>query len=142
GWARWWCWCGCCRSRGVSASGVQRPEGAESTPDDNLAAGPDRRGIGTATGRVDDAGGCPTVGAGVISPAGVKIAGIISSAPDNHFATDPDCWVTVSGSGRIGVVRGCPTVAAGIISPAGVQMDATAGVSGDRFVGGQPCRRT
>ena len=66
-------------------------------------------------------GGCPTVGAGIVSPAGVETAVIIISAPDDHFTAGPDCRVILSGSGCVGGAGGCPTVGARIISPAGVQ---------------------
>ena len=73
-------------------------------------------------GRIGGAGGCPTVGAGIISSAGVQIAaGVVTSAPDDHFTVGPHCRVTDSASGRVGGAGGCPTVGAGIISAAGVQ---------------------
>ena len=44
-----------------------------SAPDDHFAAGPDCRVISSGAGSaVSGAGGCPTVGAGIVSPAGVK----------------------------------------------------------------------
>ena len=49
-------------------------------------------------GRVGGAGGCPTVGAGIVSAAGVQIAWIADSAPDDHFTASPHCRVKVSGS--------------------------------------------
>src|SRR5207245_6076275 len=37
------------------------------------------------------AGGCPTVGAGIISPTGVQTDGsATNSAPDDHFTASPD----------------------------------------------------
>ena len=41
-----------------------------------------------ASGRVGGAGGCPTVGAGIVSAAGVQVAAVIS-APDDHFTAGP-----------------------------------------------------
>ena len=70
-----------------------------------------------------DAGGRPTIRAGIVSPAGVQIVAVIRSTPDDHFAAGPDCRVTESGRGRVGGAGGCPTIRAGIVSPAGVQID-------------------
>ena len=44
-----------------------------SAPDDHFTAGPDCGVIVSASGRVGGAGGCPTIGAGIVSPAGVRI---------------------------------------------------------------------
>ena len=95
-----------------------------SAPDDHFAAGPDCRVIVSGSGRVGGAGGCPTVGAGIVSPAGVQKMLPLDSAPDDHFAAGPDCRVSVSGSGRVGGAGGCPTVGAGIVSSAGVKIAA------------------
>ena len=91
-----------------------------SAPDDHFAAGPDCRVTISASGRVGGAGGCPTIRAGIVSPAGVQTAAAVKSAPDDHFAAGPHCRVTDSGSGRVGGAGGCPTIRAGIVSPAGV----------------------
>ena len=71
-------------------------------------------------GRVGSAGGCPTVGAGIVSAAGVQQAGDIS-APDDHFTATPHCCVTNSDRGGVGGAGGCPTVGAGIVFAAGVK---------------------
>ena len=73
-----------------------------SAPDDHFTAGPHCRVNVSGSGRVGGAGGCPTVGAGIVSPAGVQKAAAIISAPDDHFAAGPDCRVHVSGSGGVG----------------------------------------
>src|SRR5947209_8583104 len=94
----------------------------------------------SAIGDVSGAGRSPTVGAGIIPPAGVQIA---ISAPDDHFGTSPHCRVIVSTSGRTGGARASPTVGARIVSPAGVkQRVAVAVVSApdDHFTAG-PRRR-
>src|SRR5439155_23966830 len=89
-------------------------------PDDHFTAGPDRRVIASCVGRIGRAGGCPTVRAGIVSPARVQREAIlIKSAPDDHFAAIPNRGVTGSGVGRIGGAGGCPTVRAGIVSAAG-----------------------
>ena len=92
-----------------------------STPDDHFTASPDCRVKVSGSGRVGRAGRCPTIGAGIVSPAGVQSAVAIMSTPDDHFTAGPDCCVTVSASGRVGGAGGCPTIRAGIVSPAGVR---------------------
>ena len=94
-----------------------------SAPDDHFTAGPHCRVNESGSGRVGRAGGCPTIRAGIVSPAGVQIvADVISSTPDDHFTASPDCRVIDSGSGCVGRAGGCPTIRAGIVSPAGVQI--------------------
>jgi len=90
-----------------------------------LNACPDCRVILAAIGRAGGAGGCPIVGAGIISPAGVQIVNrtiIKKSAPDDHLAASPDCRVRAPHAWRVSSAGGCPTVCARIISPAGVQI--------------------
>ena len=48
-----------------------------SAPDDHFTAGPHCRVIFSGSGRVGGAGGCPTIRAGIVSPAGVQIARLI-----------------------------------------------------------------
>ena len=63
-----------------------------SSPNDHFAVGPYCRGKEPASRRAGDAGGRPTVGAGIISPAGVqKDAAVVGSAPEDHFAAGPHC---------------------------------------------------
>ena len=123
-WARWSCWwlsnypCWDCISRQCSNKLVP----CISTPDDHFTAGPHCRVTVSGSGRVGGAGGCPTIRAGIVSPAGVEIAvAVASSTPDDHFTAGPDCRVRRSASGRVGGAGGCPTVRAGIVSPASVQ---------------------
>ena len=66
---------------------------SSSTPDDHFTAGPDRCVSIPRVGRVGGAGGCPTIRAGIVSPAGVQIGDAIISAPDDHFAASPHCCV-------------------------------------------------
>ena len=75
----------------------------------------------SAIGRVGSAGGCPTVGAGIVSPAGVQVAAVANPAPDDHFTAGPYCRVTLSACRGVDHAGGRPTVRAGIVSPAGVQ---------------------
>src|SRR5207248_10560833 len=116
--------CACCCT--ASAPGIAAPAGAvlTSAPHDHFTAGPYCHVIAARTGRIGGAGGCPTVGAGVVSPAGVQIAAAIS-APDDHFTASPHCCVLCSGRGRVGEAGGCPTICAGIVSPAGVDVAVT-----------------
>src|SRR4029077_17282223 len=74
---------------------------------------------------VGGAGGCPSVGAGIVSPAGVEIAAVVP-APNDHLAAGPHCSVKVSGTGHTGGADGCPTVGPGIVSPTGVQIEIAA----------------
>ena len=71
-------------------------------------------------GRVGGAGGCPTIGAGIVSPAGVKM--VVAVIPPQTIISLPvHTAVWNSGSGRVGDAGGCPTIRAGIVSAAGVQ---------------------
>ena len=69
-----------------------------STPPQTIisTAGPHRRVIVSGIGRVGGACGCPTIRAGIVSPAGVQVVAdnITVSAPDDHFAASPHCRVT------------------------------------------------
>ena len=102
--------------------------------------------IFSGRGRAGGAGSCPTVGAGIVSPAGVQNAGAADSAPDDHFAAGPHCRVKLSGSGRAGGAGSNPVVGAGnrqtgAVSPAGVQIAAAAGSAPDDHFGAGPhCR--
>src|SRR5262249_12594714 len=78
--------------------------------DDHFAAGPDCCVINSGLGRVDGAGGCPTVGAGIVSPAGVKIAATVPTAPDDHFAAGPRFRVHLSAIRRIVCGGSFPTI--------------------------------
>ena len=55
----------------ISAAGVERAAVAIAAPDDHLTAGPHCRVKVSASGRVGEAGGRPTVGARIISAARV-----------------------------------------------------------------------
>ena len=66
---------------------------ADSAPDDHFTAGPHCRVIVSGSGRVGGAGGCPTIRAGIVSPASVQIAWSSLSTPDDHFTAGPDCRV-------------------------------------------------
>ena len=64
--------------RPISVLGLYRPPvlkyavAVVSAPDDHLAAGPHRRVIVSRSGRTGGGRGCPTVGAGIVAPAGVR----------------------------------------------------------------------
>ena len=83
----------------VSTAGVQKSGAANnSAPRVSFHSRSTRpRAHGSASGRASGAGGCPTVGAGVVSAACVPIAAIVMSAPDDHFAASPNSCVKVSG---------------------------------------------
>ena len=84
GWSSSWCGsrsCGCswCWSRrwrtglcAVSPAGVEDTAYRPTAPDDHFSAGPDCRMKVSGSGRIGGAGGCPTFGAGIVSPAGVE----------------------------------------------------------------------
>ena len=63
-------------------------------PDDHFAAGPHCCVISSGSGRVGRAGSCPTIRAGIVSPAGVRVDAP-SSTPDDHFTAGPDCCVAI-----------------------------------------------
>jgi hypothetical protein len=106
----------------VSPAGIQTAgtDNANSAPNDHFAAGPHCRVIGSASGRISCADGCPTIRAGIVPPASGRI-GVEVSTPDDHFAAGPNCRVIGSARGCINGARGCPTVRAGIVSAAGIQ---------------------
>ena len=142
-WAHWWCWwlsnCRCrdCISRRCSKSAVS------SAPDDHFTAGPYCRVIVSASGRVGGAGGCPTIRAGIVSPAGVQIVGAIRFRPRRSFHCRSTLPCDDSSSGRIGGAGGRPAIRAGIVSPAGVEI-ATAIIAtpDDHFTASPYCRVT
>jgi hypothetical protein len=113
----------------VSPTSVQKVIGAIKkipAPDDHFAPGPHCRVTGSYRGRIGRASRCPTIGARIVSLAGVQIVGtIVLSAPDDHFAAGPHCRVTNSGRPAAGA-GGRPTVGAGIVSPTGVENEAAA----------------
>ena len=88
-----------------------------SSPDDHFTPGPDCSGTKSARGRIGQAGGCPTIRAGIVSPARVQNEDAINSAPDDHFTARPHRSMQGSGICRVGRAGRCPTVGAGIVSP-------------------------
>ena len=56
-------------------------ERIKAAPDDHFAAGPHCRVKLSSVGRVGGAGGCPTIGAGIVSAAGVQIVAMPASPP-------------------------------------------------------------
>ena len=72
--ARWWCWWPSnCRCSGLYLPPVFNRALATAAPDDHFAASPHCRVRLSGIGRIGGAGGCPTVGAGIVSSAGVQI---------------------------------------------------------------------
>src|SRR4029077_6922200 len=112
-----------------------------SAPDDHFSAGPDCRMV--YPGLISVVGWCPTVGVGIISPAGVSVESAHLSAPDDHFiARRPHCGMKGSTSRRASCAGGCPTVGAGIIFPAGIQIvraDVIPSAPYDHFSAGPDC---
>ena len=62
-------------------------------PDDHFTASPHCRVTVSGSGRVGGAGGCPTIGAGIVSAASVQKPLVARSAPDDHFTAGPHCRV-------------------------------------------------
>jgi hypothetical protein len=81
---------------------IARPYSAQTShlrhPHNHLITGPHRRVSGSGIGRANRAGGCPTVGAGIVSAASFEKVKIVVSAPHDHVTASPDggC-VTVDG---------------------------------------------
>src|SRR5882724_6754246 len=74
--------------------------------------------------RIHGAGRCPTVSAGIVSPASIKVAITATpfSAPDDHLATSLDRRVLIPCGRCIGGAGRCPTVGYRIVSAACVQL--------------------
>jgi len=105
--------CPTVRASVISAACVklERRGVAESAPDDHFTPGPHCRVIGSASGRVSDAGSCPAIRAWVVSAARVQtVVRDVEAAPDHHFAAAPDPGVTVSANGRVGRAGGDPAI--------------------------------
>ena len=115
---RRWCRTWRARLRTISPAGVQIENSA---PDDHLAAGPGHGVKVSWSGRIGDAGDCPAIGAGIVSPAAIQLA-TVKSAPNDHLTASPNCGVHLSGSGRVGGAGGCPAISARIVSPTSVQI--------------------
>src|SRR5439155_6030973 len=111
-----------------------------SGPDDHFIAGPHCRVSGSTSRRVGSAGSCPTVRAGIVSPAGVQPGAAVKSAPDDHFGASPDRCPNSSDSRRVGGASGCPTIRAGIVSRARVQIRAVISAPDNHFAAGPDCR--
>jgi hypothetical protein len=93
-------------------------------PDDHLTAAPHSRMLYSGIRGVSGAGGNPTVGGGIVPPAGVHASAVeIHTAPDDHFATGPYCRVGDPASGRISGAGGCPGIRGGIVSAARVHRE-------------------
>ena len=60
-------------------------DAVRSAPDDHFTAGPDCRVKDSGSGRVGGAGGCPTIRAGIVSPAGVQMSRCHRIRPRRSF---------------------------------------------------------
>ena len=109
--------------RAVPAAGVQKGVNIGSSPHNYFTVGRDGCVLRSCPRRVDDAGGCPTVGARIVSAASVeRVTEVINPTPHNHFIAGPDCRVSNSGRGRAGGAGGCPIIRIGIVSAASVEI--------------------
>src|SRR3954464_9665074 len=85
----------------VSGAGVKRVVSLISaTPDDHLTACPNCRVQDPRRRCTGSAHSCPTIGAGIISPAGVPKRKFYFPTPDNHFRASPHRCVKLSAIGR------------------------------------------
>ena len=73
----------------IFPASVQSAVAVYSAPDDHFTASPDCRVTVRASGRVGRAGGRPTVGAGIVSAAGVQILDATSSMPPQTIISLP-----------------------------------------------------
>ena len=92
-----------------------------STPDNHFTAGPDCRVAGTDSGRVAQAGGCPTIREGIVSSAGVQSYRCCYFRPRRSFHCRSIPLCDPPASRRVDSAGGGPTICAGIVSSAGVQ---------------------
>ena len=96
--------------------------------------------IESGSGRVGGASGCPTIPAGIISAAGVKIGGrLFESSPDDHFTVVPDRSVPPSGIGRVGGAGRSPPIRTRTISAASVKTAAIFSTPDDHFTARPHC---
>lgn len=100
----------------VSAAsvGLRRTTETDSTPDDHLAASPHCGVTVSRVGSIDEAGSCPTVGAGIVSAACTLDIAVVPT-PNNHFAAAPNCGFKCSAIRRVCGAGGCPAVCAWIV---------------------------
>ena len=110
-WAHWSCWwlsnypwwdCICRRYS-------NRRLRLSSAPNDHFSAGPHCGVKSRRRGRVGSAGGCPTIGAGIVSRRQCSDS-CAQSAPNDHFTASPDCRVTVSANRGISGGRSRPRI--------------------------------
>ena len=64
----------------------------------------------SAIGRVGCASGCPTIGAGIVSPAAIQVVAVVISAPNDHLTASPHRCVKCSASGGVGEASRSPRV--------------------------------
>ena len=79
------------------------------------------------------AGSCPTIHAGIVSPAGIQIGAATNAAPDDHFTTRPHCRVGATAFRHVRATSSCPVVRVGIVSAAGVQTEGIGLAPDDHF---------
>src|SRR5437660_10647889 len=111
--------------RTVSPAGVEKEVVGivVSTPDDHVAASPDRCVILSGKRRIRGTSGYPTVGAGTVSATAIKIhAGVAKdAAPGEHLAFGgPHRCVRVSRRGCVVEARSHPTIRAWVVSAASI----------------------
>src|SRR5205814_8379856 len=108
----------------VPAAGVQIVHVITSTPNNHLAAGPER-GVRESRDRcVHSFGRGPTIRCGIVSSASVKDAVTTASysAPDDHLTASPHSRVIISRDRHVDHAGSGPSVAGGIVPAAAVQI--------------------
>jgi hypothetical protein len=106
-----------------------------------LAAGPHCRVKVSDMRRIGSAGRRPTIGAGIISPAGIQSGNTVKSAPDDHFAAGPYCCESGSPSGRVIGAGWRPTIGARNVPTTAIETAETVSAAPDDHFGARPhCR--
>jgi hypothetical protein len=114
-----------------------------SAPDNHFAARPLYGVVPSSLGGVDRAGSCPSVCAGIVSPASIQVAvkATSNSTPDDHLGADPDGGVMDSAERRVGRASSCPTVVGWVVpAPSVKKVRVIPSTPNDHFTAG-PDRR-
>src|SRR5581483_8002696 len=93
-----------------------------SAPDNHFAPCPHGAVGPSRHRRIDCAGSCPGVRAGIVAPASVKIAvSVVVPTPNDHLAAGPDCALIGSGERRVGRAGSGPSVVGRVVPTPSIQ---------------------